>query len=177
MDSRSGGLAIILSALLVMGCTRDRDRGRAASAPLAPGVATTHDLVATEPVTLQPHDFLLREHEFVDHTARLNVAGEDRLELLASGIADAEFPIIIEPSSNAPPGTTGTESGEPALDVQRREAVVQRLLSMGIADAHERVTIGDPAGVAQAVQASTQDPGRWGFLSRTTPPGRLSLNR
>lgn len=89
-------------------------------------------------------DFVVHEHEFIANTARLNAAGEDHVKQIAARVAATPFPVLIQPS------TMGVREGDkfgfavhndPALDMNRRQVIVAALLSLGVADAEQKVII------------------------------------
>ena len=90
-------------------------------------------------------DFVIHEHEFVENTVRLNRAGEEHVMSIASRAAGTPFPIIVQTSSMSPPDydeNAAAVHGNVALDVSRRELVVQALKRFGLEDAEDRVVVG-----------------------------------
>jgi hypothetical protein len=92
----------------------------------------------------QAQDLVIREHRFVSHSAELNLDGEDQIQRLASALRETPVKIVIESSSGTPILTTAmsdTQDKSAKLDLQRRQYVIQKLLSLGIPDAESRVVL------------------------------------
>ena len=90
------------------------------------------------------NDFVIREHEFIGNTPRLNARGEDHVKQIAVRLNNTPFPVMVEPSSMT------TREGDrydyavhndPELDLKRRDLVVQALETMGVTDADQRVVV------------------------------------
>jgi hypothetical protein len=85
------------------------------------------------------------QHEFKFQGERLNWAGEDHLKQVAAQmVRNPEFPVIIERSLTAPDPTAKYKypvNPDPALDMRRREMVVEALTSLGVPDAANRVVV------------------------------------
>jgi hypothetical protein len=99
---------------------------------------------ATQEQNAEAAKFVVLEHEFKLHEARLNMAGEDHLKQIAASIRQgAKFPIVVERT------VTGDNQGkynyptgpDPELDVERRKLVVAALERFGVADANDRVFV------------------------------------
>jgi len=89
-------------------------------------------------------DFVVREHEFVGNTARMNPAGEDHVKQIAVRVGDTPYSVIVEISSMTP--REDDIYGYPIhndaeLDMKRRDVVVHALEEMGVKDADQRVVI------------------------------------
>lgn len=94
-------------------------------------------------------DFVIYEHEFQGDSARLNEYGQDHIKQIAARVARVPFPIVVEKSKISP--REGTVHGYPvhsneALDLARRDVLVQALSQMGVNDAERRVVVGYPYG-------------------------------
>lgn len=135
-----------LAVLLGSGCAASRGPQTAdLTAPAAPRLewARAHqaDSKASAP---RAQDLVIREHRFVSHSAELNLDGEDQLQRVATALRQTPSKIVIESSSGAPilPATmSGTDDKSAKLDLQRRQYVIQKLLSLGIPDAEARVVL------------------------------------
>jgi hypothetical protein len=137
MDARLKLAAAIIAGGLLTGCARERDRVRGLlPAPLA---AVRKPIPAASERPLTPEDFHFREREFVNHTPRLNVAGEDHVRQIAAALPSTRFKVMIEPSA------VEEDPEAPQVDQQRRNLIVQSLLALGITDAESRVVVGTPA--------------------------------
>jgi hypothetical protein len=130
--------ALLCLAGLLAGCARERERIQA----ILPSPLAAAQRVAAKPPEkkkLHADDFRLREREFVNRTPRLNVAGEDHVRQIAAALPTTRFQVMIEPAS------PDEYPDAPQIDQQRRSAVVQGLLSLGITDAESRVSVGPAA--------------------------------
>lgn len=132
-------------ALIAIGCTSPERQVSDLSAPAAPRL-TWQTTKKTEQSVKAPlaQDLVIREHRFVSHSAELNSDGEDQVVRLASCLKTSPAKIMIEPS-NGPPILPVTVPVNPEksekLDQQRRQFVVQKLLTLGIPDAEARVVL------------------------------------
>ena len=99
---------------------------------------------ATQEENAEASKFVIAEHEFKLHEARLNMAGEDHLKQIAADVhKGAKFPIVVERT------VTGDNKGQfnyptgpdPELDIERRKLVVAALERFGVANADDRVFI------------------------------------
>ena len=90
-------------------------------------------------------DFVVHEHEFYLGGTRMNYAGEDHVKQIAARLlAGQQFPVIIERSRHSVRPTDEYRYPvhlNPALDMARREVIVQALLAMGLPDAEQRVVV------------------------------------
>jgi hypothetical protein len=90
-------------------------------------------------------DFVIYEHEFQVDGIRLNYAGEDHVKQIAARLnGGIEFPVLVERSRHSVDPYSEFKYPvhlNPALDLRRREVVVQALLAMGVEDAEHRVVI------------------------------------
>lgn len=90
-------------------------------------------------------DFVVHEHEWVGNSIELNAAGVDHVKQIAARAAAVPYPIIVERSSmSVKPGTKYQfpVHGDEALDLERRNLLVQALLQLGVQDAEQRVVVG-----------------------------------
>ena len=133
--------------LLTLGCSSTTEKSADLRSPPAPQLAWTHPKRSAEPRSekaTRARDLVIHEHRFVSRSAELNLEGEDQLQRLAGTLRESPHKLVIE-SSGASPALrvvsqqTPEESGK--LDRQRREYVIQQLLSLGIADAESRVVL------------------------------------
>lgn len=128
---------------LLTGCCNDKCSFLGAVTPAQLG-ALSDPFWQKQEENAEASDFVIHEHEFVENTIRLNRAGEEHLMSIASRAATTPFPIIVQTSSLSPPAHD--ENGMPvhgnvALDVSRRELVVQALTRFGLQDAEDRVVV------------------------------------
>ena len=137
-----------LTAMLAAGCAhhrRDEIACPPRPSPPPPLGTITDSIWQAQEHNAEASDFVIRQHEFVGNTARMNAAGEEHIKQIAvRAAACAQFPITIEPSM-----TTTNEDNQygypihknPKLDRKRRELVVHALTAMGVEDANRRVVI------------------------------------
>lgn len=151
--------SIALAAIAPAGCRSDRSF---ADYDTHPG-GIVHAHYHTMQTNAEAADFILYRNEFVGETAELTPAGRDHVPEIAARAQTAPFPILIERSEN---------NADPDLDERRRQAVVSRLVEMGLSDAEVR-TIVSPAygrGISGIdAERSTNVP----FLSRHGDPKSL----
>jgi hypothetical protein len=92
-------------------------------------------------------DLVIPEHRFLSHSPELSLEGEDQLQRVASALRESPHQLVIESSgptaalrvvSQRPPEEAGK------LDQERRQYVIQKLLSLGIPDAESRVVLESP---------------------------------
>lgn len=144
----TAGLLSVLS--LVSGCATSREQSADLRPPAAPHLAWSRTIdVAknrTQAVT-QQKDLLIPEYRFLSHSAELSLEGEDQLQRIASALRESQHQLVIE--SSGPTAAlrvvsqrSPEESGK--LDQERRQFVVQKLLSLGIHDAEARVVLESP---------------------------------
>lgn len=144
MFRRHGWMACLV-ALMITGCASQEQRVSDLSAPPAPRlewarVAPTRQVASAVPAK----DLVIREHRFVSHSAELNSDGEDQIQRVANALKATPARIVIESSGGTPvlPATlTGSVDTSAKLDLQRRQYVIQKLLSLGIPDAEKRVVL------------------------------------
>lgn len=132
-------------ALIITGCASPERQVSDLSAPAAPRL-TWQTAMKPEQPTKAPlaQDLVIREHRFVSHSAELNSDGEDQVVRLASCLKASPAKITIEPSNGTPilPVTVpGNPDKSEKLDQQRRQFVIQKLLTLGIPDAEARVVL------------------------------------
>jgi hypothetical protein len=137
---------VCLAGLISFGCAAPSTQKTAdLSAPPAPRMQWARNKqTADKAGEPRPQDLVIREHRFVSHSAELNLDGEDQVQRIANALRGTLAKITIEPSNGTPALTaamseTATESSK--LDLQRRQYVIQKLLSLGIPDAEERVVL------------------------------------
>lgn len=137
-------LASVLGVITI-GCTSPERQVSDLSAPAAPRLTWQTTKKPDEAVKAPlAQDLVIREHRFVSHSAELNSDGEDQVTRLASCLKASPAKIMIEPSNGVPilPVTlTGNSDKSEKLDRQRRQYVVQKLLTLGIPDAESRVVL------------------------------------
>jgi len=90
-------------------------------------------------------DFVIHEHEFVDASEVLNMAGEDHVKQIAARLASGQDThVIVERSRNSARPETEYKypvHPNPDLDMRRRELVVRCLVAMRVPDADVRVVV------------------------------------
>ncbi len=130
-----------LAAVLCAGCSSPIVQN---PVPVEPLGAISDATWNTQEENAEASKFVVLEHEFKLHEARMNMAGEDHLKQIAADIRKgAKFPIVVERTE------TGDNKGEfnyptgpdPELDIERRKLVVAALERLGVADANDRVFI------------------------------------
>jgi hypothetical protein len=134
-----------LMTLLVAGCATPERQVSDLSAPAAPRL-TWQPSRQPQPVVHAPaaRDLVIREHRFVTHSPQLNSDGEEQVLRLASCLRDSSAKIMIEPSNGTavvPVNSSSLSSKLLKLDLERRQYVVQKLLTLGIPDAESRVVL------------------------------------
>ena len=134
-----------LMTLLVAGCATPERQVSDLSAPAAPRL-TWQPSRQPQPVVNAPaaRDLVIREHRFVTHSPQLNSDGEEQVLRLASCLRDTSAKIMIEPSNGTtvvPVNSSSMSSKLLKLDLERRQYVVQKLLTLGIPDAESRVVL------------------------------------
>lgn len=143
---RNRGWVVCLAVLLGSGCATPQGPQTAdLTAPAAPRLewARTHK-ADSEVAVPRAQDLVIREHRFVSHSPELNLDGEDQLQRVASAMRETPAKIVIESSSGAPvlaAAMSDTDDKSAKLDLQRRQYVIQKLLSLGIPDAETRVVL------------------------------------
>lgn len=134
-----------LMAVAVIGCVSPERQVSDLRAPAAPRLNWQTAQKTEQPAkTPLAQDLVIREHRFVSHSAQLNSDGEDQVQRLASCLRASPAMIFIEPSDGVPivPVTMpAAEDNSAKLDLQRRQYVVQKLLTLGIPDAEARVVL------------------------------------
>ena len=142
---RTSGWLAGLVAVAVAGCASPERQVSDLSAPAAPRLNWAPAKQVAAPVKpLLAQDLVIREHRFLSHSPELNSDGEDQLQRLASNLKSSPAKITIESSGETPilPVTMpGNKDNSVKLDLQRREFVVQKLLTLGIPDAASRVVV------------------------------------
>lgn len=140
------GCWVVCMAALVAGCATPQGQQTAdLTAPSAPRMEWSRTASAkTATPTPRAQDLVIREHRFVSHSAELNLDGEDQVQKLALALRESPGKIVIESSSGTPILATSisqTPEISAKLDLQRRQFVIQKLLSLGIPDAESRVVL------------------------------------
>lgn len=143
---RNRGWVVCLIALIGPGCATPQGQQTAdLTTPAAPRLEWARTQ-KSEPQAAAPRaqDLVIREHRFVSHSAELNLDGEDQLQRVANALRETPAKIVIESSSSAPilsAAMSETDDKSAKLDLQRRQYVIQKLLSLGIPDAEARVVL------------------------------------
>ncbi|HVW02780.1 MAG TPA: hypothetical protein VHB77_20650 [Planctomycetaceae bacterium] len=135
---RSIGCIAVLIAALCAGCARHR--GDTAGYARVDAPVTPH-VVSRKPAADPSEPIAWREHEFEENSTRLNGAGEEHLSRIADELLESPRQVALEP---VPAASEPDADRRRALDEQRRDVLVQRLLAMGIADSDSRVVIAAP---------------------------------
>lgn len=143
---RNRGWVVCLGILLGSGCATPQGPQTAdLTAPAAPHLEWARTHQGDSPVAApRAQDLVIREHRFVSHSAELNLDGEDQIQRVAKALRETPAKIIIESSSGAPilaAAMSDTNEKSTKLDLQRRQYVIQKLLSLGIPDAEARVVL------------------------------------
>lgn len=140
------GWMICVVVLMGSGCASSRGPQTAdLTAPAAPRMDWKRTKTTASPAgELRDQDLVIREHRFVSHSAELNLDGEDQLQRIVTALRDSRAKIMIEPSGGTPILMADMPDSADKLDVQRRQYVIQKLLSLGIPDAEERVVLKSP---------------------------------
>jgi hypothetical protein len=89
-------------------------------------------------------DFVIPQHEWNGESTSMNERGLEHLKRIYERAPSVPFPIVIEPSDMAVDPNTKYQypvNGNYALDMQRREAIVQALTGMGFGEAEQRVVV------------------------------------
>ncbi len=89
-------------------------------------------------------DFVIYQHEWNGETTSMNDRGLEHLKRIYERAPSSPFPILIEPSNMAVDQNTRHQypvNGNHALDMERRQAIVQALTGMGFAEAEQRVFV------------------------------------
>jgi hypothetical protein len=136
--------------VLVSGCATSRQQAADLRAPAAPHLAWSRPIDAAKnraQTVAQRKDLVIPEYRFLSHSAELSLEGEDQLQRVASVLRESPHQLVIE--SSGPTAAlrvvsqrSPEESGK--LDRERRQYVVQKLLSLGIPDAEMRVVLESP---------------------------------
>lgn len=151
---RNWKLHVGLAGLLCLGigCANTSEQTADLSAPPAPRLAWSRpaETARGRPQNIaKSKDLVIPEHRFVSHSPELSLEGEDQLQRIASVLRESPHQLTIESSSPTAAlrivsQRSPEESGR--LDQQRREYVIQKLLSLGIPDAESRVVLESPDG-------------------------------
>jgi len=93
----------------------------------------------TQETNAEACDFVFFEHEFVKDAPQLAPSAKRHLEQVALRLEHVPFPVVIEQTPY---------NKNPALDVARRQTIVENLARMGLPNVEARVVIGNafPAG-------------------------------
>ncbi len=143
---RNRGWLVCVVALIGSGCASPSAPQTAdLTAPPAPRLEWKRSIQTASNVgEPQAQDLVIREHRFVSHSPELNLDGEDQIQRIVTALRHTRAKIVIESSSGAPILATAisdTADEASKLDVLRRQHVIQKLLSLGIPDAEERVVL------------------------------------
>lgn len=148
---RTNGWLAGLVAVAFAGCAGPERQVSDLSAPAAPRLSWSPSKKSEIPAKpLLAQDLVIREHRFLSHSPELNSDGEDQLQRLASNLKSSSAKITIESSGETPilPVTMpGNRDNSVKLDLQRRQYVVQKLLTLGIPDAESRVVVSNTTPV------------------------------
>lgn len=146
---RHRGFAVIAIALFGTGCASAPGPSTAdLTAPPSPRLEWKRTpQTASKSSAPRAQDLIIREHRFVSHSPELNLDGEDQIQRILAALKNSHAKIVIESCNGTPilPTALADNVHESSkLDVQRRQYVIQKLLSLGIPDAEERVVL-EPA--------------------------------
>jgi uncharacterized membrane protein YgcG len=134
--------ALSIATFACLGCGPWKELRRQPEPPL--GTLSDH-IWQLQETNAEASDFVVYQHEFKLNQARLNMAGEDHVKQIAERLlAGQDFPVIVERGM-----TTARENTKykypvhpnPELDMQRREVLVYALVTLGVADAEQRVVV------------------------------------
>lgn len=144
--NRNRRWVVCVAALFGTGCASSQGPQTAdLTAPPAPRLEWKRSAQTAAKVGQpQAQDLVIREHRFVSHSAELNLDGEDQIQRLAKALRETPAKITIESSNGLKmlaASMTDTAKDISKLDLQRRQYVIQQLLSLGIPDAEERVVL------------------------------------
>ncbi|MDB5385393.1 MAG: hypothetical protein JWM11_1039 [Planctomycetaceae bacterium] len=144
----AAGLLGLLS--LGIGCASSGEQAADLRSPPAPRLAwsrPSEDAKKQTQTIAQSKDLVIPEYRFVTHSPELSLEGEDQLQRIASVLRESPHQLVIE--SSGPTAAlrvvsqrSPEESGK--LDQERRQYVIQKLLSLGITDAESRVVLESP---------------------------------
>ncbi len=143
---RNRGWVVCIVALIGSGCAAPSGPQTAdLTTPPAPRLEWKRSQqIAAKPGEPVAQDLVIREHRFVSHSPELNLDGEDQIQRIVTALRHSRAKIRIESSGGAPilaAALSDTADESSKLDVQRRQYVIQKLLSLGIPDAEERVVL------------------------------------
>ncbi|MBN2577865.1 MAG: hypothetical protein JXB10_02655 [Pirellulales bacterium] len=96
----------------------------------------------TQQTNAEASDFVFYDHEFVGDTSQLTPLGEKHLYQVAWRLEHVPFPVVIEES---------VDNKKPAVDAERRRAIVNQLTQLGLCVADQRVVVA-PA-IAEGITA------------------------
>ncbi len=96
----------------------------------------------TQQTNAEASDFIFYDHEFVGETTKLTPLGERHLEQVALRLCHVPFPVVVEQSVN---------NKKPALDANRRLAIIEKLTALGLCHVDPRVVVA-PA-IAEGITA------------------------
>ncbi len=89
-------------------------------------------------------DFVIYQHEWNGETTSMNDRGLEHLKRILERLPQVPFPVLVEPSNMAVDPNTKYRypvNGNHALDIERRQAIVDALAGMGYKEAQERVFV------------------------------------
>jgi uncharacterized membrane protein YgcG len=125
-------------------CRKSRNYCAAAGYYPAPLGTLSDPVWQQQESNAEASDFVVYEHEWTGNTTDLNDLGKTHVKQIAARALMVPFPILVQQSSmTARPDTRyqfPVHNNE-ELDMQRRQLVVQALITMGVQDAEERVVV------------------------------------
>ncbi len=86
----------------------------------------------TQQANAEAADFVFYEHEFERDTANLAPGAKKKLMQVALRLEHVPFPVVVEQVPN---------QGNPRLDDQRRQTVIEQLARLGVEQAESRVVV------------------------------------
>jgi uncharacterized membrane protein YgcG len=135
-------MALSTAMLACLGCGPWKELRRQPEPPL--GTISDH-IWQIQETNAEASDFVIYQHEFKLNQARLNMAGEDHVKQIAERLlAGQDFPVIVERGMTSVRENTKYKlpvHPSPELDMQRREVLVHALVTLGVADAEQRVSV------------------------------------
>jgi len=132
------------TAMMVVGCSQCERCGSMGDIRPAPLGTISDSVWQQQESNAEASDFVIHEHEWDGNNVVLNSAGKDHVKQIAVRAAETPFPIIIERASMSVDRYSKYKypvHGDEALDGQRRQLVVNALLTMGVQDADDRVVV------------------------------------